>query len=438
MKPFVEIADRIAERIATGELPFGTRLPPQRSFAFDEGIAVSTASRVYTELRRRGLVSGEVGRGTFVSNRFAPLDPLLQEPSGMGIDLEIMFRLGAEARDEIAFSTARFFKGGFTESAVMPPSVRANQSALASFSKLTSVDRFAVNADNILLSGNGKQAIAACFSALAPRGGRIAVEALTYPFAIAAARMLGIELVPLPMDGEGLEPAALSYAAQAGLQGVYLQPTLQSPLVRTMSDTRRQEIADVLEKHDLMAIEDRVYSFLKPTLPLAALAPRHVVQIDSLSKRLMPGLSLGIIAAPAEHQEGIGRALRSGGWMAPSLSVALAEHWINEGVAASVEMSKRKDAKEMYDIALSAFNGLDYSSAPEALHGWLALPDGWRAESFTTACAALGIAVAPGSAFAVGKSVAPSGVRLAYSAPDIATWNYALQEVARTALSTPV
>ena len=437
-KTYIQIADQIAERIADKDLPIGKQLPSQRAFAYEKGIAVSTASRVYEELRRRGLVSGEVGRGTFVSNRFAPLDPSLQEPSGTGIDLEIMFRLGADAREEIAASTARFFKGGLGETTVMPPSVRARRSAVASFGRLTSAADSPIDPESILLAGNGKQAIAAAFSALAPRGGRIAVEALTYPFAIATARMLGIELVPLSMDNEGVEPASLDLAARGGLKGVYLQPTLHSPLVLTMSCDRRQQIADVLRKHDLTAIEDRIYGFLKPTKPLAAFAPDHVIQIDSLSKRLMPGLSLGFIATPTRLQEAVARALRAGGWMAPSLSVALAEHWIEEGVVASVEASKRKDAREMFDIATAAFCELDYNSSPDALHGWLSLPGNWRAESFTAACADLGIAVAPGSTFAVGKSIAPSGVRIAYSAPDLRTWKFALGEVARTASRGPM
>ncbi len=437
MKPYVQIADRIAEQIATGALPLGTRLPPQRTFAFDEGIAVSTASRVYEELTRRGLVTGEIGRGTFVSNRFAPLDPSLQEPSGTGIDLEIMFRLSTNARERIASSTSWFFKAGMAETAVTPPSARANLSARATFADLTSERGHEVAPDDIFLSGNGKQAIAATFSALAPRGGRIAVETLTYPFAIATARMLGIELVPLPLDDQGLVPSTLDQAAASGLNAVYLQPTLQSPLVVTMTESRREHIAQVLRKHNLPAIEDRVYGFLKPTRPLAAFAPDHVIQIDSISKRLMPGLSLGIIACPERFRDAIGRSLRSGGWMAPSLSVALAKHWIEDEVVAFVETSKRRDAEAMFNIARNAFAALEYQSSPEALHGWLSLPGHWRAESFVSACAELGIAVAPGSAFAVGKSVAPTGVRIAYSAPDISTWTYALDEVAKLASSEP-
>ena len=64
---YLKLADTVAVEIASGVLKPGDRLPPQRSFAYERKIAVSTASRVYAELLRRGLVVGEVGRGTFIS-----------------------------------------------------------------------------------------------------------------------------------------------------------------------------------------------------------------------------------------------------------------------------------------------------------------------------------------------------------------------------------
>ena len=64
---YIRLADAVAADIAGGALKPGDRLPPQRTFAYERKIAASTASRVYTELLRRGLVIGEVGRGTFVS-----------------------------------------------------------------------------------------------------------------------------------------------------------------------------------------------------------------------------------------------------------------------------------------------------------------------------------------------------------------------------------
>ena len=64
---YAKLADAVAAEIASGVLKPGDRLPPQRTFAYERKIATSTASRVYTELLRRGLVVGEVGRGTFIS-----------------------------------------------------------------------------------------------------------------------------------------------------------------------------------------------------------------------------------------------------------------------------------------------------------------------------------------------------------------------------------
>src|SRR5688572_33266430 len=91
MAAYVALADRLAEEIAEGRLKPGDRLPPQRQFAYERKIAVSTASRVYTELLRRGLVVGEVGRGTFVSGetRRGIATPI--EPRGARIDLEVNY-----------------------------------------------------------------------------------------------------------------------------------------------------------------------------------------------------------------------------------------------------------------------------------------------------------------------------------------------------------
>ena len=53
-------------------LPTGTKLPPQRDLAFDIGVTIGTVGRAYALVRERGLVSGEVGRGTFVLGSHEP------------------------------------------------------------------------------------------------------------------------------------------------------------------------------------------------------------------------------------------------------------------------------------------------------------------------------------------------------------------------------
>ena len=88
---YLRLADAVASEIANGGLKPGDRLPPQRSFAYERKIAVSTASRVYTELLRRGLVVGEVGRGTFISGEARRGIAAPAEPRGARIDFEFNY-----------------------------------------------------------------------------------------------------------------------------------------------------------------------------------------------------------------------------------------------------------------------------------------------------------------------------------------------------------
>ena len=65
---YLRLAERIESDIAEGILAPGTKLPPQRNLAFDIGVTIGTVGRAYNLIRERGLVSGEVGRGTYVTD----------------------------------------------------------------------------------------------------------------------------------------------------------------------------------------------------------------------------------------------------------------------------------------------------------------------------------------------------------------------------------
>ncbi len=75
---YKEVVDRLAADIREGRLRPGTQLPTHRKLAMREGLALVTATRVYAELHAMGLVSGEIGRGTFVKEAL---------PRGHGVDL---------------------------------------------------------------------------------------------------------------------------------------------------------------------------------------------------------------------------------------------------------------------------------------------------------------------------------------------------------------
>nr|WP_272213124.1 GntR family transcriptional regulator [Marinicella sp. W31]MDC2879071.1 GntR family transcriptional regulator [Marinicella sp. W31] len=82
---YLSIAEQIAGAIRDGLLVDGMRLPPQRQMAADLKISVQTISRAYEELSRRGLVAGEVGRGSYVKSASSgPERPYMTEgPPGL-------------------------------------------------------------------------------------------------------------------------------------------------------------------------------------------------------------------------------------------------------------------------------------------------------------------------------------------------------------------
>ncbi|MFW5417892.1 PLP-dependent aminotransferase family protein [Nocardiopsis sp. CNT-189] len=439
MEDYRAIADGVAADIAAGRIRPGRRLPPQRRFARERGIAPSTAARVYRELARRGLVTGEVGRGTYVRAGRPPADPPLAEPGGALVDLELNHLPPGEWGERIAEAVGRVLRRGALEAALRPAGAAGGPALRAAAAGTAARGGWAPDPEGVLFAGNGRQAIAAALSALVPTGGRIAVESLTYPVAKGIAARLGAVLVPVAVDAEGMDPEALRRAHRsAPLDAVYLQPILHNPLGATMPPHRRARIAAVLEELDLPAVEDAIYAFLKPgPEPLAARAPGRVVLVDSLSKRVGPGLTVGIACAPPALRGRVAAALRSGAWAATGFAQEAAAELIADGVVGELEGARREVAARRQAIAAERLAGFDVTADAGAFHCWWRLPEPWRDEPFTAAAARLGIAVSPASAFTAVRGGAPPAVRLALVAPEEAELASALDALARLARTGP-
>jgi DNA-binding transcriptional MocR family regulator len=432
------IADQLAAEIADGRLRPGQRLPPQRQFARLRGIANSTAARVYGELVRRGLAVGEVGRGTFVRARPGgpPREPALAEPAAARVDLELNFPILPGQAELLAHGLTRLLRPDVLDAALRPAVASAGPALREAAAAYLARAGWAPDAGRLLFAGSGKQAIAAAVSALVPAGGRLGVERLTYPLVKGIAARLGITLVPLATDDDGLLPDAVTAALP--LRALYVQPTVQNPLGTTMPPARRAALADVLRRHDLPVVEDAVYGFLREDLPpLAAQAPEQVIVVDSLSKRLAPGLSVGFAAPPPALHQPLAAALRSGGWTAGGLALEAAAQWMTDGSAASVATAKRRDAAERQRLVARHLAGFRVRADPQGYHCWWELPEPWRAETFVAAAARRGIALTPAAAFAVGPGHAPNAVRLALGSPPADVLAQALTTLAAVARGAP-
>ena len=415
---YLKLADTVAAEIAGGAFKAGDRLPPQRHFAYQRKIAVSTASRVSTELLRRGLVVGEVGRGTFVSGETRRGVASLAEPRGERIDLEVNYPLLPTQSVMIARSLEGLERPEALDVALRQASCLGTQAARTISAEFLSRKDWSPDPDQLLFTGNGRQCIAAALAAVVPNGGRCGVEALTYPFIKDIAARLGVTLVPLVMDEHGVRPDAVQKAhREAHLSALYIQPTIQNPLGMTMPPARRADLVRVVEKLDLPIIEDSVYGFLGDETPLAALAPDRCIVLDSLSKKVAPGLAVGLIVSPPRLRERIMASVRSGGWTASGFALAAGQRMMGDGTVSELVRLKRIDAARRQQMAAKYLAGFEVQANIKSYHLWLTLPPHWRSQTFVAAAARRDIALTPSTTFAVTPGHAPNAVRLALGAP---------------------
>ena len=217
---------------------------------------------------------------------------------------------------------------------------------------------------------------------------------------------------------------------EAHLTALYIQPTIQNPLGMTMPASRRADLLRVVEKLGLIVIEDTVYGFLDEETPMAALAPDHCIVLDSLSKKVAPGLALGFIVSPPRLRERIMAAVRSGGWTAAGFAFAAGQRLMADGTVAELSRLKRIDAARRQQMAAKHLAGFEIQANPKSYHLWLTLPPHWRSQTFVAAAARRDIALTPSTTFAVAPGHAPNAVRLALGAPTTEQLDLALRTLA--------
>ncbi|MEV8378993.1 PLP-dependent aminotransferase family protein [Kribbella sp. NPDC056861] len=158
-------------------------------------------------------------------------------------------------------------------------------------------------AGRIHIATGGSGALNAIAMAVLRPGDRVLVETPTYAGALAVFAAYGVEVAAVETDDDGMLPVALAREITRGrVSMVYLLPTFQNPSGRTISLDRRAELAEVLVRHEVLAVEDDVYYDLRyrgPAVPaLASFAPDNVAYVTSLSKTLAPALRIGITSMP--------------------------------------------------------------------------------------------------------------------------------------------
>jgi 2-aminoadipate transaminase len=158
-------------------------------------------------------------------------------------------------------------------------------------------------AKHILIASGSQGVLDGLGKILIGPGDRVAVEAPTYLGALQAFSPYGPRYLQIDTDDEGMQPEALEAAlSRHTVKFIYLVPTFQNPTGRTLPLHRRRAIADIIQRFDVLLVEDDPYGDLRyrgtPVPAIKTLAPDHVVYISTLSKVFAPGLRMGFCLAP--------------------------------------------------------------------------------------------------------------------------------------------
>ncbi len=414
---YLALADALEADIDAGRVGFGTRLPPQRELAVRLGLSVATVAKACAEAARRGLISGEVGRGTFVVAG-QPV-PAARPPAAASGLLNMTLNVAPETGETALVARALTAVASSGELAQLlsylpHPGLPAHRQAVAGW---LAGHGLAAPVARVMLCNGAQHGIATALAVAARPGAVILTEAATYAGILALADISGYQLRGVALDAEGIRPDALDRAfAETGARVLYCMPTLQTPTGAVMSLGRREEIARILEARDALVIEDDVYAFLSPrgTPALSGLVPERAFHVSSFAKCAGPGLRIGSLTLPGWAVERARTALRASSWMANPIAAAAVTQMILSGTMAELVSRKRAAATERWRLAGQYLGAHIRCQAPAAFHLWLTLSS--PVADLIAAAAMRGIALAPPTA--VPGDAPPSGVRLCLGAPE--------------------
>ncbi|MBI5563566.1 MAG: PLP-dependent aminotransferase family protein [Chloroflexi bacterium] len=448
---YQQLYTHLRAAILSGELKRGLKLPSTRALADELNLSRNTVLNAYRQLLAEGYLEGHTGSGTFVADvlpehllttpdrkrsttpeRIEPHAPpfptLSLPPSNSGLPRP--FRSEVPALDVfpyelwsrlVARQARRLPRTAFTYQE--PAGYRPLREAIAAH--VTVTRQVHCTPEQIIMVSGAQGALDLAARVLLHAGDRVWMEDPGYPGARGALLSAGAQIVPVPVDQEGLMiEAAVAHAPQARL--AYLTPSHQFPLGVTMSLTRRLALLDWATRTGAYLIEDDYDSEYRfAGRPLAALQgldeAGRVIYIGTFSKVLFPALRLGYLILPAPLVDEFLKMRRYMDTHLPILEQAVLTDFMTEGHFTRHLRRMRTLYAERRAALLAAAHDLPLDIyAPEAgIHcvGWL--PVGMDDQALVRQGAAHGLDLTPISIFCL-EPLARKGLLLGYGGYSVA------------------
>ena len=309
-------------------------------------------------------------------------------------------------------------------------------------------------ADEILMISGSTQALDLINGLLVSKGDTVVIEQETYGSAINRLVRLGVNVVGIPLDEEGMrldvvkEKLAELKAKGITPKYIYTIPTVQNPTGGIMGEKRRAELLALARQYGVMIFEDECYSDLiwsgkRPPSLYAMAKGEGVIHIGSFSKSIAPALRVGYIVAKWEVLSRI-IALKLDAGTGALEQMVLAEfcnkHFndhvpkLNKTLHAKLQTLREALAEQFGTAA-------EFGDPAGGIYLWIKLPEQVDTVKLAQAALAAGVSINPGPEWSSNKAYAKNRMRLCFANPDPATIREGvavLAEVCRKEFGVPL
>lgn len=440
------------EAIATGELAPGEKLPPTRELAELAAVNHLTAVRVYRRLRELGLVTSQVGRGTFVRESAGAVEavdggdgagwqryvlPPITESAGDRA-MDEMYR-HSQARGLIPFSvgypSAELFPfeqmrhamsqalEGHDSRAMQYTDIAGLPDLVKQLASLSAERGAPEDPANILVTSGARQGLTLVARAVLRPGDVAACESPTFMGVLESLRDTGARVLPVPVDGEGLDTGVLEdLLGRQEIKLLALQPRCHNPTGSDLSSGRRAHLLELAQRHGFFIVEDGIYGDLRfegeDPGSLRREAPSHVIHVDSLSKIIGGGMRVGWVASSGPVRERLLQAKRTDDMHSSTLSQLALAHFLAAGEYPEHLERARTFYRERRDALLEAVDqhlgGLVSAHEPGGGgHLWLTLAVAADEGELMSEAVRHGVTFVPGTAM-IPEPGAGTHLRLSY------------------------
>ena len=413
-RPYYKSLSRLLiDDILKGVLKPNTMLPPQRELADFLDLNLSTITKAYNICRLYGFVYGLIGKGTFVSVNKVTSDDLFAKN-------EKLFELALiEPFYEFDTLTHEVAKDVINQKSAVEL-LRYNEPfgskyQLKMAKKYLSKLCLDVCIEQIAIFQGAQNSIAITLLSLFKMGDIIAVDTYTYSSFRKLANTMGIQLLPVESDEEGMLPLSLDTAClRFEIKGIFLMPTCSNPTNTIMSLKRKNELSKIIVHNNLIIIEDETYAFiLEETIPpFATIIPQNTIYINGLSKALSAGLRIAFVCFPMKFKDKITDTAININLNTASINAEIVSKVIEHGIAEQMIKKKREQCILRNAIYNSIFINANKS---QGFFQWLELPSHYKCEEFELYAKEHGIKILGSHHFLVGKQTEKNYIRIALS-----------------------